>query len=666
MPAPRRHALLAGVDRYPHLDESAQLRSCLNDVRLVADVLASGFGFAAEDMSLLLDGAATRDALLAGLADLRARARPGDSVVFYWSGHGSQMEDEDLGEAGVISETIVPADSGREPEENRDIADDEIYAWLLTMEEVTTNVAVIADTCFSGSVVRSDWSEKWVEPAPRPSRRRPASRVPMRGAPTLRDVGPAGFLPLDERYVLLAACRFCEHAKELKSRPYSAFTYFLARELLRAGAGATYREVMERVRLAVTAEVPDQTPQVEGARDRVLFGAAERPPERFLPVLARQGSRVELGGGAVHGVCVGATWDLYPPGTRRPGGAERRGRVRIETVGAVRAGAVLRGEKGAVEIGLRAFERAKGPGWLRLPVALDAGKPWDPEGRALRTAIRRSPLLVLQDGGEAAVRVAALAPPIAAVEPSWAVLGHEDELLASPVARLRPGAASRLVTVLERLARARNLLALDGDAASPLAGRLEVELLQARGGEPFAPAVPDAGGEIVYRAGDWLALRVVQRAARPLYIHVLDVGLAGSVDLIYPVAGANDPLAPGRGLEIGVREGQRLEVGVPAEVVERARAAGRPDTGGREALLVLATTAEADLSGWEQPGWRDRTERRGLAALLERALVGGALRVGEPPAGDAGEDWTAVTRHFRVRSEPPVEEATLPGEGRRR
>jgi hypothetical protein len=668
MPAPRRHALLAGVDRYPHFDESSQLRSCVHDVRLMADVLANELGFRPGDMTLLLDGAATREALLAGLADLRVRARPGDAVVFYWSGHGSQMEEEGAGD-GVVCETIVPVDSGREPQENRDIADREIYSWLLTLGEVTANVAVIADTCFSGGVVRDSWGEKWVAPDSRPcspdSRpcpRPPAAGAAQRGAPLLRDVGPSGFLPLDERYVLLAACRFREHAKELKSRPYSAFTYFLTQELLRAPAGATYRDVMERVRLAVTAEVTDQTPQVEGARDRVLFGAAERPPRRFLPVVERRGRGVVLGGGTVHGVDAGATWALYPPGTREPHGAARLGLVRVDTVGTLCADAAIVEETGAIAPGLRAFEQSKGPGWLRLAVELDAESLAPAERRMLAAALRRSPLLAPAPAGAGAVRVAGLEPrgpepergtrAVRAGAPSWLLLGAEGELLRAPLAREGRGAAARLAAELESLARARNLIALEESAESPLTGRLEIELLRGRGGEALAPALPDAGGDTVFQEGDRIALRIVQRAGMPLYLHVLDIGPSGSIRPIFPVPGANEPLDPGGALEIGMREGARLAVAIPPELAERCRATGSPCVAGRETLKVFATAGEADLSGWEQPGWREeRAGRGGLAALLARALAGGALR-GEGPQGDSGELWTVATRSFLVRARP--------------
>lgn len=370
MPHPRRHALLVGVDLYPRLPACSQLRGSAADARLMSEVLAVRFGFGEKDMTLLLDKAATRSRILAALRALRARARSGDTVVFYYSGHGSRVPDLDGDEPSGWDVTIVPHDGGRPPHPLRDISHHEIHAWLLDVSEVTRNsVVVIADTCFSAILTREDDGpapgERWIEPDPRPASELPPSPFALRPTRSaMRSVGPSGFLPLDERYVLLAACRHDERAKEMSARNQGVFTFYLCQDLLRASAETTYREVIEWVRPAVAAEVADrtpQTPQAAGARDRVLFEDAGSPPGVFLPVLAREDGRVQLGGGAVHGVVKGSQWAVYPAGTRSAAGADRLGLVRIGTVRGTRSDAKIVEAMGApIESGARAFENAPG------------------------------------------------------------------------------------------------------------------------------------------------------------------------------------------------------------------------------------------------------------------------------------------------------------------
>jgi len=678
------------VDRYPNLPDRSQLRSCVNDARQMHKVLTERYGFRAADVVLLLDEDATHDGILAGFAALRDRARAEDTAVFYYSGHGSQVVDPHNDEPDAIGNAIVPHDSGRHPWPNRDVEDKVIYGWILELCAAARHVAVIADTCFSAGVTRAARAapaarEKWIEPYRMP----PAALPPpvWRGRvtrSTTRDAGPSGLLPLDDRYVLLAACRRYQRAKELTRQDRSAFTFCLCQALERVPAGTTYRDLTERVCLAVAQEVQEQTPQVEGARDRVLFGGAARPPAPFLPVVARHGSRVQLGGGAVQGVHRASVWAIHPAGTHRPARASRHGLVRIDDVQAVNAGGEIVEEGARIEPGDRAFEREKGPGWLRLPVELSLTYPGavDATG-ALAAAVIRSPLLQLaeRDGETGAVRIElvgaaaeasgeapaprldATAQSIRVEEPSWVALSQEGELLLAPVARDQPGALRQIVCDLEVLARARNLLAIEPEAEvegdeerGSLAAGLEIELLRRRGSEPYHPVTAEAGGEVVYLEGDRLALRVVHHARLPLYIHVLDIGLAGAVNLIYPLPGAYAPLIAERPFEIGTREGQELTVCIPSEFDVRARAAGQESPEGREVLKIFATAQEADLSVWQQPGPRrdcgsERSAGGSLAALVDRALgrTAGRTTRGDSPTPAPDDLWTVRTLSFLVR-----------------
>jgi hypothetical protein len=751
MSEPRHLALLVGVDRYRYLIHN-QLHSCVNDARLMADTLAGRYGFLPQDTTLLLDEAATRAAVLDGLAQLRRRARPGDVVVFFWSGHGSRVTDLGGGESDGWRESLVPHDSGRAPDPNRDIADDEIYAWLLAVSEVTRNVVVIADSCFAAGVAREAAGslEKWLAPDRRPRRRRTAALPALPALAARRDAGPSGFLPLDERYVLLAACRAGEGAKELKSRPLSAFTCFLCQELWRAPATATYREVVERVRLALAAEVQDQVPQVEGARDRVLFGESTGRPAPFLPLLEHQNGEVVLGGGIVHGVVPGSIWAIYPSGTRRPqAGGAPLGMVRIASSQAVRSRGVIVRAQGAIEAGARAFAYAPGPCPPRLAVVLDDGSTLRPAAAAFAAAIAESPLLVLQAGGEGgAVHILAVEPGEAAKpraarrqstapaagsaaattaaagsrprlrvdEPSWVALSAEGKLLLPPRGAKRapggpgapetpggpgdpgtpggpgdPGDSGASGGPRDREASGGpgdpdmsggpgdrkasggpgNPGASGGTGASsaPPAGgavALEIDLLRRRGSGPYETARPDAGGEVVFEAGDQLALRVTHHDPQPLYLQVLDVGLLGAIEVLYPLPGAGKALAPGLAFEIGIRRGEELIVGLPDGLAAMARATGRRRCEGREALKIFLTAEATDLSLWQRGGDRaapavaatpDRWAERTLTFVVRGARAA-------TPAAAASRRRAPLADPLQREADPVVAVAEAAGVGR--
>ena len=84
-------------------------------------VLQTGFGFAAGDISTLLSEPGTPAARLATGANIRLAlqllidaTQPGDTVLVYYSGHGSQWPDLNGDEPDRVDEAIVPYDA-RDP-----------------------------------------------------------------------------------------------------------------------------------------------------------------------------------------------------------------------------------------------------------------------------------------------------------------------------------------------------------------------------------------------------------------------------------------------------------------------------------------------------------------------------------------------------------------------
>src|SRR6478609_1446681 len=86
-----KRALLIGVNEYAI--PGANLRGCVNDVHAVAGALTDLYGFAESDITMLLDGAATKGAMTQSIADLVDTARSGDVLYLHYSGHGSHVLD---------------------------------------------------------------------------------------------------------------------------------------------------------------------------------------------------------------------------------------------------------------------------------------------------------------------------------------------------------------------------------------------------------------------------------------------------------------------------------------------------------------------------------------------------------------------------------------------
>lgn len=674
-PAPdgvAKWALLIGIDRYPHV---RPLAGCVNDVQVMRQALVESFGFPGDHIKLLTDEQATRDGILAAMEQLVAEIGNDDLVVFHFSGHGSQMTDLEGDEPDGLDETILPYDTGRAPDENRDIKDDEIYLWLRRLTAKTTAVTLVFDCCHSGTITRDPFGSgmRWIEADLRPAGQLPPSPIPEAARSLLdgaRYVGRSGWLPLGERYALIAGCRQTERSYELEEPAgvrHGALTYFLSQELLEAGPGVTYRDVFELVAPRVSSRFPDQHPQLEGARDLEVFGGRRIEPMAFVPVRERAGERIVLGAGAVCGLREASQWAIYPAGTKSVGPEEARlGVVSLTAVGAVTSEGILSQEAfpDAVKAGTRAVEESRHLDTL-LPVQVAAPASY-PDVQLLLDELDQSKVLrraepdkfakvrvYLLPAGAASRRRGAVPMLGALTEETWAVIGENGELMMPAHRRSEPGVIRTLVENLEKAARYRLVLDMRNET-SALAGKVDVELFRRTGAGLEKPEV-DSDGEAMYREGDEMALKMTNRYGQPLFIYVLDLGLTGRVQLAYPVAGAEDGLEAGRTIEVGTRPGEEMALYIPDELPFAAASYGETQVEGVETLKIFVTTQPADFQPLKQGAYREwETGPAGpvssLGDLLAATFGGGGYRdFRRPVQRGTPQDWTTLERSFRLR-----------------
>lgn len=671
-----RRALLIGIDRYERLPYP--LEGCANDARVIGELLERSFGFRPEAITWLLDEQATRDRILAELDALVAATGRDDVVVIAYSGHGSQMTDRDGDEAEAMDETIVPHDSGRAPDENRDITDDELYVRVLALGERTPFVTLLFDCCHSGSVSRDGFGERvrWVPPDDRPASELPPSTRSRDTLPADRDLGPSGWLPRSQRYVLVAGCRDDESSYEHtvvqdgSTVTHGALTYFLTQQIVGAGPGTTYRDVFDGAAAMVTATYPRQHPQMEGASDRELFGVRDIVPMRFAKVGSRAGPVVTIRAGSVHGASPGSRWGIYPPGTKEVDEqTPRLGVVELTAIHATESEGTPIEERSpeAIAAGCRAVEEAHPFGDFRLRVQVVVPREGGSELAApILEAIGASDLLAeVPEAEPADARVYLLPPreeagpddPVPQIrrvtEPTWAVVGRDGELM-MPLHLGGPAAGeSTLVANLESAARYRHALALRNPRPGELDGKIQLILKRAaRGG--WVEAEPDpATGLVSYTDGDRVAIEIRNGHDAPIHVSVLDFGVAGAIGALYPVAGASEALAAGRSISVGERPGEEIELRLP-QAAGPAAAGGGPRSAGIETFKLIATTGPADLTALLQPGYRaaegpaDRTSP--IEELLSLALSGRGTRDAVRPTTTSTEDaWITVERSFTLR-----------------
>ncbi|HBE17403.1 MAG TPA: peptidase C14 [Cyanobacteria bacterium UBA11149] len=157
---PRKLALLVGINSYV----KQPLEGCINDLDLQQYLLIHRFGFNPKDIYILSDEKATRGGILTAFEEhLIKQAKPGDVVVYHYSGHGSQILDPhpivvEPGKSEGLAGTFVPVDGNLPndyPNVGGEVTDITGHTLFLLMSALKTeNVTAILDSCFSGGATR--------------------------------------------------------------------------------------------------------------------------------------------------------------------------------------------------------------------------------------------------------------------------------------------------------------------------------------------------------------------------------------------------------------------------------------------------------------------------------------------------------------------------------
>lgn len=288
-----KKALLVGIANYKNLPyyskylgrELKNLKGPINDVRITREVLISRYGFRPEEINVLINQQATRDNIIGALESLIQETREGDVVVFYFSGHGTQVPDqngdeEDGRDEALAAYDVVP-EGAKNPIEAKLILDDELGQILRKLK--AGKAVVIVDACYSGTMTRGirgvpvsileetpAWQSKFIPVNVRePDVRERSFSINI---PRQKDI--------PEGQVFLSSSR--EHQLSLEMQfpdgHFGAFTKALVEGTKRRN-DVTYQELYEDARKAVLRLTKDmQDPQIEALPSGLLTSVVFAPP----------------------------------------------------------------------------------------------------------------------------------------------------------------------------------------------------------------------------------------------------------------------------------------------------------------------------------------------------------------------------------------------------
>jgi Caspase domain/Domain of unknown function (DUF4384) len=142
--SPRKLALLVGINQYPN---SPALTGCLTDVELQRELLIHRFGFKASDILVLTEEQATRQSIETAFVNhLIGQAKPGDGVLFHFSGYGSRLQQ--LNNTSTLQNVLLPVDGEATPGQKtvNYLLEDTL---LLLLKQLTTDRTIaVLDTSY--------------------------------------------------------------------------------------------------------------------------------------------------------------------------------------------------------------------------------------------------------------------------------------------------------------------------------------------------------------------------------------------------------------------------------------------------------------------------------------------------------------------------------------
>ncbi|MCF0069577.1 caspase family protein [Dyadobacter sp. CY261] len=327
---PELFALLVGINNYARV---RKLGGCINDVNAVENYLRTGTDFNV-NIKRLTDSEATRNGVEDAFKNHLGNAKEGDTVFFYYSGHGTQEEADDIwDETDGGLECMVCYDGGTTKYSQFLLTDKELrYLINQLYQKTKAHIVTIFDCCHSGDNTRngalmmagsagSEINERRVTSLERGSQFFPKREwSEFLFSDTIQEAAIKGkkiaeFLP-QGTHVQMAACESNQTALEVAGA--GVFTKTLLKTLTDCGSNISYNNLRSRVRQYMRASY-EQTPRVYAPfiADKLLgsgfLNRAIDPQKTICEATFNQANGWQLNVGALHGVKTDAIIKLSDP-----------------------------------------------------------------------------------------------------------------------------------------------------------------------------------------------------------------------------------------------------------------------------------------------------------------------------------------------------------------
>ena len=614
-------ALLVGISDYERGTNPDDGFGHLNvgpDLDNMHYVLNTFYSFQETNIHVLRNESATQENIVREFKQhLIDKAKPGDRIVFYYTGHGHFVPDvsgdETADQFDEVLVTWLPKQKQRLPNDKRHsfmyMLDDTYEILLQELSQkmhdpegkVRGSVTVIFDSCHSGSATKDllvpkgrPWNDRIDGPLP------PFSRTgEVAGGWLTHKKGQL------DGIIFISACRSDELSYMMpdSAKKGSILTYFLTQfltELARQEVhGVTYEDLYHSISVKASGQQAAQDPQIEGNLNTLLFGDGKPVNRQSLPRVQRVRSgrplHLELNVGLLHGVTEGSRFDIYRSGKDVQDPANKLAELEItEATSTTSLGTVTKSIPASLPP--TAFETAQA-----------VITEYRFEGQPLKVLIQAT-----LPSDKKKVLLDAVAP--LAFITKETVTGNDYDVAmgwdnGNYFYRRANGDTTSLTSTLDTTLLQKRLLAAwrwRGLANLTLPGPPKVHIdLVGPGGNPLKRT---EGGRIVLKSGDQAQVTCRNDSGSPIFITVIYLKASGEIE-IYPSADV-------------VNMQQALSAdNIPRHLFDFVDITA-PQGTEVEILKIIATPRPADFSGMAYSEGQRKVKTGGPKNPLEEVLLG--------------------------------------------
>jgi len=579
----RKLALLVGINNYP--DPIRSLQGCLTDIKLQRELLVHRFGFNPRDILIISDEESLkpdRQTILEAFEQhLIRQAKPGDGVVFHYSGHGSLVLDSNplpgfIQNGKGVNGTIVPRDRAtKNPTEVQDIMGRSLFLLMAALK--TENVTVVLDSCHSGGGTRGNLQVRATESryggdspatpamAELEFQQRWMKELKLTEA-DLSEMRRKGIA----KGMAIGSAQYDQLAADASFSNFyaGAFTYLLTRYLWQQTRSEAVSTTFARLKLAtknsssasgvVQEPIYAVNPTSNGQKPLFFLDPVTPPAEAVVQSVSQGQIKFWLGGvssRSLEAASEGAIFTLVDPTGQPMGEVEQTDRKGLLGYGKLR-----KGQLPAVRPGMLLWEQVRGvPTDLKLRLGLDPslGPDLSQAMRVLQNGNRVEVIpvgkgeaidyllgrltpdylkLVQQQNIADVLQINSLGLFTPGLIPLTATFGTTDESISAAVDRLQP----RFKALL-----ARRILQLS-TGGGEYSDRLKVSVSLAPRGSNRAASETS----YQFKSGTEIQIKVKNNEAQDLYLAVLLITPSGNLTVLYPYGDAEEAARVGRGEEL--------------------------------------------------------------------------------------------------------------------